>query len=63
MKYENLMHISVVTEKFQKISKEIIEIKETLAKDHPDTKLSQMVERVQVIGYCSEFIYILHTFI
>eukprot|EP00090_Calanus_glacialis_P024369 TRINITY_DN3783_c0_g1_i1.p1 TRINITY_DN3783_c0_g1~~TRINITY_DN3783_c0_g1_i1.p1 ORF type:complete len:177 (+),score=50.17 TRINITY_DN3783_c0_g1_i1:78-533(+) len=39
--------VSVVTEKFQKISKEIIEIKETLAKDHPDTKLSQMVERVQ----------------
>ena len=47
----SFMFISGVTEKFQKISKEIIQIKETLAKDHSDTKLSHMIERVQVQGY------------
>ena len=47
------MYISGVTEKFQKISKEIIQIKETLAKDDSTTKLSDMIERVQVQGVSS----------
>ena len=51
----SFMYISGVTEKFQKISKEIIQIKETLAKDHSDTKLSHMIERVQVQGCLSYF--------
>ena len=45
-----ILLFSGATEKFQRISKEIIEIKETLAKDHPDTKLSEMIARVQVRG-------------
>jgi hypothetical protein len=48
------VHLSIIgplsqaTDKFQSVSKEIIQIKSDLDTQHPDTKLGQLVGKVQV---------------